>query len=78
MKPVGPLLDASDRRGEAWTKIKLHYEARLASLRVANDNPKLTDAQTAILRGRIAECKAVLNLDKELPEHNPDNPLENF
>lgn len=63
---VGPLLNASDAGTTTWDKIKGHYEARLASLRKQNDR-NMPAEETALLRGRIHECKAILKLDEETP-----------
>lgn len=44
-----------------WMKLNKHFEQRLAAYRASNDQP--ADAiQTAHLRGKIAEVKAVLKL----------------
>lgn len=50
-----------------WLKLKAHYEARLAELRIQNDSPNMTAEQTAALRGRIAEIKETLRLGEQLP-----------
>lgn len=68
------LLDQSDKQSPTWQKIKAFYEKRLTSLREGNDDHKRTPENTAYHRGRIAECKAILALDRELPTHEPDNP----
>lgn len=71
---MSALIDASDRRSEAWIKLKKFYEERLAAARRRNDNVKLSLDDTLVLRGRIAECKAILALDKELPAVLNDAP----
>jgi hypothetical protein len=58
------VLTEHDRQGDPWLKIKKHFESRLAVLRQKNDKPA-TEAQTAVLRGRIAEVKAILALGEE-------------
>lgn len=68
------LIDANDRRTETWVKLRKFYEERLAAARRRNDNPKLTLDDTLVLRGRIAECRAILALDKELPAVFNDAP----
>ena len=59
-------LDTHDRQSAVWMRLKEHYEARLTLLRSSNDG-SITAEQTAKLRGRIAEVKALLNLEKETP-----------
>jgi len=56
------LLDGADRASSTWQKLKKHLEARLHQLRVKNDNDnqKLTEADTAALRGQIAAIKNLL------------------
>lgn len=71
---MSALLNDAERASGAWLKIKQHYQKRLERLRADNDSQKLGLEATAMQRGRIAECKAILALDKELPPHEPDNP----
>lgn len=68
------LLDVNDRTSETWGKIRKLYTERLEMLRTRNDSVKLSMHETDFLRGQIAECKAVLALEKQLPPHEPDNP----
>ena len=59
------LLNASDVQSQTWIKIKKLFEDRLAEHRVRNDG-RLTEEETAYLRGRIAEAKHILSLaDKD-------------
>lgn len=59
-------LTEHERLNPVWPKLMKYFEARLQSLRERNDAN--SDPQvTAMLRGRIAELKAVMNLDKEMP-----------
>ena len=51
-----------------WQALRAHYVERLARLRTDNDNAALSEYETAALRGRIAECKALLDLDSPEPE----------
>ena len=65
MTPAQFVLTHEDKQSPVWRKLVKHWESRLELLRTQNDGDKdLTD--TATLRGRIAECKANLNLAKEL------------
>lgn len=51
-----------------WQALRAHYTTRLAQLRIDNDNPALGDLETAVLRGRIAECRALLDMDSPEPD----------
>lgn len=57
-------------RGElanpVWMKLEEHLKAKLADLRLQNDDPSGTDTdvKTARRRGRIAELKELLDLGK--------------
>jgi hypothetical protein len=57
------ILTAIDKGSDLWRKLKEHYESRRQEHRVANDNGRLTDLETARLRGRIAELGDLLDLD---------------
>lgn len=52
-----------------WHALRAHYTARLAQLRAENDNPALSEKDSAVLRGRIAECKAFLSMDSQQTEN---------
>lgn len=52
-----------ERHGQLWRDLMRHLEDRLAELRQQND-ATLDDRATATLRGRIAEVKSLLSLDK--------------
>jgi hypothetical protein len=64
---LGPVLMDSDRASPTWTKLREHYEKRLATLRAQNDNEQPAE-ETAKLRGRIAEVKRLLAMDKDTPQ----------
>lgn len=59
------LLNDQDINSATWAKIRTHYEGELASLRKKNDG-NINTEETARLRGRIAEVKALLALDKPI------------
>ena len=63
---MAALIDTHDRQSAVWLRLKEFYEARLTLLRSSNDG-QLTAEQTAKIRGRIAEVKALLALEKETP-----------
>lgn len=50
-----------------WAKLKELWNERLAKLRADNDK-NMNDVETYKLRGRIAEVKANLDLDKPKQE----------
>lgn len=52
-----------ERHGQLWRDLMRHCEDRLAELRQRNDADQ-DERVTANLRGRIAEIKALLALDK--------------
>lgn len=56
------ILDTHERRSAAGVKLAEYLEQRLADHRAMNDDEKNTDVETAVLRGRIAELKNLLNL----------------
>ena len=55
-----------ERHTQLWRDLMRHIEARIAELRQRNDADQ-DDRATASLRGRIAELKALLALDKPDP-----------
>jgi hypothetical protein len=57
-------LNALEAQTPLWFTIRSHYEGRLAALRSQNDSMALDPAKTAELRGRIAEIKGLLHLDR--------------
>lgn len=60
-------LTKDERNSRLFTKLMEHWSDRLQSLRTQNDGD-IDPTNTAKLRGRIAELKFNLSLDKELPE----------
>lgn len=70
-----PLITEIESNSALWQKIKAHYEARLQTLREKNDVDN-DENRTIKLRGRIAEIKALLALDKPPPAADIDNRNE--
>lgn len=64
---------ATDWMSPTWQRIKAHAEQRLARLRVANDEPTKSDAETAVLRGQIKELKLLLRLPESAPAPQTDD-----
>jgi len=60
-------LTDNDRASGFWLRLKAHLEERLAMNRLVNDNISLTEQDTAVLRGRIRELKALLALGESRP-----------
>lgn len=68
IEPKKPLLlSAEERRSSLWLKLMAHWTERLEFTRKQNEGD-LPEAQTAKLRGRIAELNACLGLDKDKPK----------
>lgn len=61
-----PILTAAERQGAVWLKIKKYLDDRLAAARRKNDGD-LRESQTARLRGRIDELKAMLAFGEDKP-----------
>jgi hypothetical protein len=61
-------LTRDDRTSPVWARLKDRLEKKLEALRKANDNPKLTDVETATLRGHLKCLKEVIALGNEPPE----------
>lgn len=57
-------LDDHDANGAVWKKLKAHLDTELNNLRKSNDGIGNDAVQTAFIRGRIAQVKALLALDK--------------
>lgn len=58
------VLTRADLDSALWQKLKRYYERQLAILR-GNNDASLPQDDTQRLRGRIAECKAFLALDRK-------------
>jgi len=60
------MLNQADLLSPTWLKLKKHYEERIESHRIQNDG-RLSENDTAHLRGRIAEAKYLLALAEPAP-----------
>lgn len=69
---AAPVLNGEHVHSATWKVLREYAEKRLAALRVKNDSPQ-TEEQTNRLRGRIAELKNLLALDKPAPETEADD-----
>lgn len=67
-KPIiESFLTQDERTSPVWQSVQTHLERMLAKKRIENDNPKLTDVETATLRGHINCLKAMLALGDKPP-----------
>ena len=53
-----------DKESSTWLKLKAHYEGRLHTLRLLNDNPMSEDDRNHLL-GQILAIKTLLKLGDE-------------
>lgn len=61
-------LTKDERASAVWQSVRGHLERMLTKKRIENDIPKLTDVETATLRGHIQCLKAMLALGSTPPE----------
>lgn len=54
-----------EKHSALWLKMRDHYTMMLARLRETNDGRGMPEADTAFLRGRIAQVKEFLALEKD-------------
>ena len=62
-------LTEEEKRSRLWKKLMDHWAEQLASWRTQNDGDK-SETTTANIRGRIAQIKSDMLLDKDLTETN--------
>lgn len=65
--PVQFELTNGEKLSPLWARLKAYFEAELALTRSRNDNAKLTEHETATLRGDIKRLKAMLALGDDRP-----------
>lgn len=65
-------LTPAERQDPLWRKLAQILREQLAELRAKNDAPDLGERETAVLRGRIKQVKAILALGEE--ERTPRHP----
>lgn len=61
------LLSRDERDSNLWAKLMAHWTDRLASLRARNDSD-CSEAETARLRGQIAELKQFMAMNNDPPD----------
>ena len=59
-------LSDGERAHPLWARLKALFETQLQSARTRNDKD-LTEAETAVLRGRISALKAMIALGDDRP-----------
>lgn len=67
-----------DKAQPVWNKLQEYWAARLDVLRKTNDDPQLTEQQTAALRGEIKQLKAFIALNQDAPEIEKTPPFDQF
>ena len=60
-------LTDGERMHPLWMRLKGHLETQLQSTRARNDNAKLSEAETAALRGHIQCLIAIAAIGNEPP-----------
>ena len=60
-------LSESDKAQNLWLRLKDHFVDRLAYARTRNDNPLLSEQDTAALRGEIKTLKGLIALGDDRP-----------
>lgn len=60
-------LTEDERKSGVWASVCAHLDRMIEKKRQENDNPKLTDVETATLRGHLACLKAIRALGNEPP-----------
>lgn len=64
---VENFLTDDERKSGVWQSVCAHLDRMIEKKRAENDNPKLTDVETATLRGHLACLKAFRALGNEPP-----------
>lgn len=64
--PVRLILDHADKQSSLWLKLAEHITERIGRLQRELEGP-LAPEETANRRGRIAELRALLALEKDPP-----------
>lgn len=59
-------LSLAQRQSPMWRDLMAHWADRIEKLRTQLEGSR-SELDTAILRGRIAELRVVMALDKEVP-----------
>lgn len=63
-------LTHAERISPLWTRLSAEIERKLNAARIKNDNPSLSDGETAALRGEIKCYKSILALGSVPPPND--------
>ena len=66
------VLSDNDKAQPIWARLRAHAESELTRLRIMNDSEKLTEMETATLRGHIKCLKVLLHLGDDPPDMTGD------
>lgn len=66
------ILNDADLNSPTWSKLRKHFEERLADHRLRNGCKLLDEVDTAYLRGRIAEAQYLTELAERDAVKPPD------
>lgn len=67
--PVPFALTNGEKLSPVWVRLKAHFEEELARARARNDDIKLGEVGTALVRGEIKRLKALIALgDEDRPQ----------
>jgi len=69
-------LTTDEIRSQTWVRLEELLTGELGRLRSMNDDPSLTDIQTATLRGRIKQLKLILAMGDETPPQEAGKPVD--
>lgn len=61
-------LSTEDRKSDLWRRLKEHFEERVSTFRVTNEDQSLNEKDTAAIRARIAELKYLLSIEEVAEE----------
>ena len=60
-------LTEGEKAHPLWRRLKAHLAAKLDGCRARNDDPALTESETAALRGQIKTLKGLIALGDDRP-----------
>lgn len=60
-------LTAGEKASPVWIRLTTYLQAELDLARARNDSPKLSEHDTATLRGDIKRLKALIALNEDRP-----------
>lgn len=60
-------LTTGEKLSPLWARLTAYLESELQLQRARNDSARLTEAETAALRGNISRLKSLIDLGKDRP-----------